>query len=90
MKDSDDESDRLFYNDVRPWLLKLEAMTGEAIALFEGKNPPVVDYENNPDFQFEILNGMGEHISLKVMTAEPSNECLPEMIKWLREQEVIL
>lgn len=90
MKDSDDESDRLFYNDVRPWLLKLEAMTGEAIALFEGKNPPMVDYENNPDFQFEILNGMGEHISLKVMTAEPSNECLPEMIKWLREQEVIL
>lgn len=90
MKDSDDESDRLFYNDVRPWLLKLEAMTGEAIALFEGKNPPVVDYENNPDFQFEILNGMGEHISLKVMTAEPSNECLPEMIKWLREQVVIL
>ena len=90
MKDSEDESDRLFYNDVRPWLLKLEAMTGEAIALFEGKNPPVVDYENNPDFQFEILNGMGEHISLKVMTAEPSNECLPEMIKWLREQEVIL
>ena len=90
MKDSDDESDRLFYNDVRPWLLKLEAMTGEAIALFEGKNPPVVDYENNPDFQFEILNGMGEHISLKVMTAEPSNECLPEMIKWLREQEEIL
>ena len=90
MKDSDDESDRLFYNDVRPWLLKLEAMTGEAIALFEGKNPPVVDYENYPDFQFEILNGMGEHISLKVMTAEPSNECLPEMIKWLREQEVIL
>lgn len=90
MKDSNDESDRLFYNDVRPWLLKLEAMTGEAIALFEGKNPPVVDYANNPDFQFEILNGMGEHISLKVMTAEPSNECLPEMIKWLREQEVIL
>ena len=90
MKESSSESDRLFYNDMRPWLLKLEAMTGEAIALFEGKNPPVVDYANNPDFQFEILNGMGEHISLKVMTAEPSNECLPEMIKWLREQEVIL
>lgn len=90
MKDSTDESDRLIYNDVRPWLLKLEAMTGEAIALFEGKNPPAVDYQNNPDFQFEILNGMGNHISLKVMTAEPSAECLPEMIKWLREQEEIL
>ena len=90
MKDSTDESDRLFYGDVRPWLLKLEAMTGEAIALFESKTPPTVDYENNPDFQFEILNGMGNHISLKVMTAEPSAECLPEMIKWLREQDEIL
>lgn len=90
MEDSADESDRLFYGDVRPWLLKLEAMTGEAIALFEGKTPPTVDYENNPDFQFEILNGMGNHISLKVMTAEPSAECLPEMIKWLREQDEIL
>jgi hypothetical protein len=77
-------------NNMYSAYLAREAMTGEAIALFEGKNPPVVDYENNPDFQFEILNGMGEHISLKVMTAEPSNECLPEMIKWLREQEVIL
>ena len=90
MKDSANESDRLFYGDVRPWLLKLEAMTGEAIALFEGKNPLTVDYKNNPDFQFEILNGMGNHISLKVMTAEPSNECLPEIIEWLREQDGIL
>jgi len=89
MKDSDNESDRLFYGDVRPWLLKLEAMTGEAIALFEGKNPPVIDYENNPDYQFETLGGMGAHISLRVRTAEPSAECMPEMIKWLREQEVI-
>ncbi|MBQ5372527.1 MAG: beta-N-acetylglucosaminidase domain-containing protein, partial [Rikenellaceae bacterium] len=40
MKDSTDESDRLFYGDIRPWLLKLEAMTAEAIALFEGKTPP--------------------------------------------------
>ena len=89
MKDSTDESDRLFYGDIRPWLLKLEAMTAEAIALFEGKTPPTVDYVNNPDFQFEILNGMGNHISLKVMTAEPSAECLPEMLKWLHEQEII-
>lgn len=90
MKDSAVESDRLFYGDVRPWLLKLEAMTGEAIALFEGKNPPAVDYQNNPDFQFETLGGMGAHISLKVRTAEPSAECLPELIEWLRQQDEIL
>lgn len=90
LENSDYNSNRLIYNDIRPWLLKLEAMTGEAIALFEGKNPPVVDYDNNPDFQFEILSGMGEHISLKVVTAEPSAETLPELIKWLREQDEIL
>ncbi len=90
IKDSKDESDRLFYEDLRPWLLKLEAMTGEAIALFEGKNPPAVDYENNPDFQFVILKGMGEGISLKVVTAEPAQESLAALIKWLRKQEKIL
>lgn len=89
MKVSDNASDTLFYNDISPWLLKLDAMTAEAIALFEGKNPPVVDYENNTDFQFNILGGMGKHISLKVKKAEPSAECLPEFIKWLREQDTI-
>ena len=89
MKDSDNESDKLFYNDLRPWLLKLADMTGEAVALFEGKNPPAIDYENNTKYQFDILGGMGAHISLKVKKAEPSAQCLPEFIKWLREQETI-
>lgn len=89
MKYSDNTSDILFYNDISPWLLKLETMTREAIDLFEGKNPPIIDYENNPDFQFNILGGMGKHISLKVKKAEPSAQCLPEFIKWLREQETI-
>ncbi|MBE6181588.1 MAG: hyaluronoglucosaminidase [Rikenellaceae bacterium] len=87
IKESKSESDRLLYEDLRPWLLKLEAMTGEAIALFEGKNPPAVDYVNNPDFQFVILKGMGESISLKTVTAEPSEESLAKLIKWLREQK---
>ena len=85
MKNSSNVSDRLFYNDVRPWLLKLEAMTAEAIAIFEGKTPPACNYDENPDFQFETLGGMGEEISLKVLTAEPSNEHLmPLLIECLR------
>lgn len=87
MKNSNLLSDKLFYNDLRPWLLKLDAMVGEALALMKGENPPVVDYENNPDFQYEILGGMGEHISLAVKTAEPSAQILPEFIKWLREEQ---
>ena len=89
MKSSSSESDRLLYNDVRPWLLKLEAMSTEAIALFEGKNPPAGNYDDNPDFQFESLGGMGEHISLKVRTAEPAATCLMPLLKWLHEQDTI-
>ena len=86
MKDSSSESDRLFYNDIRPWLLKLEAMTDEAIQLIEGKKPVQRDYENDPDFRFEILGGMGEHIKMAERTAEPSAKCLMPFIQWLREQ----
>lgn len=85
MKNSNVESYRLLYNDVRPWLLKLEAMTGEAIAALEGNAQPLVDYDSNPDFQFETLGGMGEDIKLRVLTAEPSSKCLmPFLIEYLR------
>lgn len=85
MKNSNVESNRLLYNDVRPWLLKLEAMTSEAIAALEGNAQPLVDYDSNPDFQFETLGGMGEDIKLRVLTAEPSSKCLmPFLIEYLR------
>ncbi len=86
LKDSAQESDRLFYNDIRPWLLKLDAMVTEATALLRGESPAPVDYDNNPDFQFSVLNGMGESISLTTLTAEPSAEILQPLIVWLREQ----
>ena len=89
MAHSVNESDRLFYNDVRPWLLKLEAMTAETIARLEGNDVPAVDYNSNPDYQFEILGGMGEHISLKVLTAEPSSKRLMPCIEWLRNSSSI-
>ena len=88
MRNSPNESDRLLYNDVRPWLLKLEAMTAEAIALLEGNLQSITD-NNNPDFQFETLGGMGEEISLRVLTAEPSNERLMPFLEWLRDQSSI-
>ena len=79
-------SDALFYRDISPWLLKVKAMTEEAIGLLEGKNPAPVDYENDPRFRFEILGGMGEHIKMAERTAEPSAKCLLPFIYWLREQ----
>jgi len=86
MRNSSNESDRLLYNDVRPWLLKLEAMSANAIALIEGKNAQAYKYDENPNFQFETLGGMGEDISLRVLTAEPSNERLMPLLEWLRNQ----
>lgn len=86
MKDSRNVSDRLFYEDIRPWLLKLDAMSAEAISLLEGKGSTGVNFDENPDFQFEVLNGMGEDIKLSVLTAEPSARVLGPFINWLKEQ----
>lgn len=78
-------SNALFYDDLRPWLLRLEAMSAEAIALLKGENPPAIDYVNNQRFQFNILGGMGSEISLAVRSAEPAAQSLAPFIIWLRE-----
>lgn len=77
--------DPLFYNDIKPWLLKFKAMAAEAISLLDGNAPSDIDFDNDPDFQLEILNGMGEDISLSKVTAEPAAQVLMPFIKWLRE-----
>lgn len=82
---SENESDRLFYKDIRPWVCRLESMCREAIDLLSGNK--AVDYGTQPrdDFQFKILSGMGEEISLSVIEAEPSHEVLQPFIEWLRQ-----
>ena len=93
---SSKQSDALLYSDLRPWLLKLKAMTAEAVYLLGKKHPEYADkdsndavprdYDNDPDFRFEILGGMGEHIKMAERTAEPSAKCLLPFIYWLRGQ----
>lgn len=88
MATSANESNRLFYEDARPWLLKLEVMADEAVRRLRGeKNISAVDYEHDERFQFEILTGLGADISLSVKTAEPSGQVLRPFIDWLREQK---
>lgn len=78
------ESHRLFYEDIRPWLAKLETMLTTTILLLEkDEAKPTIDFEENPDFQFEILTGLGEDIALDVKTAEPSARILRPFIDWL-------
>lgn len=81
------QSNCLFYEDLKPWLLRLEAMTAEAVALLKGENPPTVDYDNDPRFQFSILSGMGNEISLQTRTAQPAAQSLAPFIIWLRQRQ---
>ena len=83
---SSDQSAALFYEDLRPWVQRLEAMSNEAIGLLKGENPPAIDYEGDPRFQFNILGGMGNQISLAVRTAQPAAQSLAPFITWLRQQ----
>lgn len=87
MKNSHKQSDRLFYEDLRPWLLKLRAMAEETIARLQGKPAETIDLEKNPDYQFPILTGLGDEISLSVQTAEPAATVLQPLLLWLREKE---
>ena len=87
LADSPSESDRLLYNDMRPWLSKLETMINMTFDLMDGK-----DISNYPDidsdkaFEVEVLNGMGEEIVIDVKIAEPSAVVLRPFIEWLKEQ----
>ncbi len=87
MKTSQQLSDRLFYDDLRPWLLKLKAMAAETVDRLEGRTTTSTDLDNNPDFQFPILTGLGDEIQLSVKTAEPSATLLEPLLKELREKE---
>ncbi len=84
LKQSSRQSDRLFYEDIRPWVLKLQAMAAETIEWLQGDNPAQTNLDENPDFQFPILTGLGNEISLSVKTAEPAAEVLEPLLRWLR------
>ena len=87
LAESSSESDRLLYEDIRPWLAKLETMLEMTLDLLNGKS--VADYpdlETGEAFRFEVLNGMGEGISLDVRTAEPAARVLRPFIDWLKER----
>ena len=85
--ESDSESDRLFHEDIRPWLAKLETMLQMTLDLLEGKDVSgYPDLESGEAFQFEVLTGMGKGIALGVKTAEPSARVLRPFIDWLKQQ----
>ena len=89
MAASPSESDRLFHEDIRPWLAKLETLLQMTLDLLDGKDVsgyPALDTDKA--FQFDILTGMGEGIALDVKTAEPAARVLRPFIDWLKEKNL--
>jgi len=97
LETSENESDRLFYNDVRPWLLKLEAIAQEIVKLSElvvspnddAKWEASVKERNYVDalatdsrFAYNILTGMGSSIRLSTQYPEPAAEAMTPFLEW--------
>ena len=88
LADSPTESDRLLYEDMRPWLSKLKTMINITFDLMDGKDiSHYPDLESDPAFQVEVLNGMGEEITIDVKIAEPAAVVLRPFIEWLKTEK---
>jgi len=103
LETSEHESDRLFYNDVRPWLLKLEAMAQEIMKLSElvvspnddAKWEVFVKEKNYVDglatdnrFAYNILTGMGSSIRLSTQYPEPAAEAMTPFVEWFSQNSL--
>ena len=103
LKTSSRESDKLFYNDVSPWLLKLEAMAQEIVELSELVVTPNDDtkWENSLKelsyvkslatdnrFAYDILTGMGSSIRLSTRYPEPAAEAMMPFVEWFSQNSL--
>lgn len=103
LETSERESDRLFYSDVCPWLLKLEAMAQEIVKLSELVVSPNDDakWENSVKeknyvnalatddrFAYNILTGMGSGIRLSTKYPEPAAEAMTPFLKWFSQNSL--
>ena len=79
------ESDRLMWEDIRPYVLKLEALSREAVTLLSGGEPSDIDFENDPAFKLTLIMGMGKDITLSTITAEPAARVLTPLVRELRK-----
>ena len=102
MKDSPCASDTLFYADLRPFVLKLEAMAVNAGIMVDvlmaediskvgvvevAKSWSAIEgMDKNENHRFDILRGMGSEITLQVQTAEPAAQSLRPFLNWLLKE----
>jgi len=99
LNENKSESDSLFYEDLRPFLLKLRTMAASGQVLLRAQAPDgrqavsrvafakawavVEGMEQNPQYRFDVLTGLGSEISLSVRTAEPAAKSLRPFLSWL-------
>ena len=102
MKESKNESDTLFYADLRPFVLKLQVMAENAEIMVDALTSgdlqkvnaiefakswsAIEGIDKNEDHRFDILRGMGNEITLQVKTAEPAAQTLRPFLDWLLKE----
>lgn len=102
MKDSQNESDTLFYADLKPFVHKLQVMVQNADIMVDALTSgdlqkvnaiefakswsAIEGIDKNEDHRFDILRGMGNEITLQVQTAEPAAQALRPFLNWLLEE----
>ena len=100
LKDSSVENERLLYNDLAPWLLKLHAMlriAGQMVEVAESNEPEVrweeyvkqldrmADLDVNTDYTAYALEGLGSGTSVSQRQSQPSQKYFYPFMNYLRE-----
>ena len=94
MATSDNVSDRLLWHELQPYVEKVADMCGIAHTLIAPANDTqrqqarqqAEQLDENPKYQFSILSGMGNDISLSKRGAEPSAKVLRPFVSTLAAQ----
>lgn len=100
-KDSEIESNRLLYADIRPWLLKLQAMVDITLKMMDAAEGSedllerwpgyvtalnmIPDLETNTAYTAYALEGMGQWVSVSARQAQASHKYFYPFVYWMRD-----
>lgn len=101
MESSDNESERLLFNDLSPWLKKLHSMASQTLSLLESSElingeekwnvyshtiQPISELTTNNDYKAPHLAGaVGSTLSLTNNDANPAEQALRPFITYLQD-----
>ena len=103
MKNSGNESYRLFHEDMKPWLLKVKEMASivnglldvaqttdkaEAWEKYAELLPRIASLDTSDEFHCDVLTGLGTSISTGKRLVRPANETLRPFIDYLKANVV--